>query len=86
MKTRTMVDLHSEELQALRVEAAEKGISLAELMRRLVRSHLEKGAADLPAPAATSLRIVGLGSSGRTDISEHHDRYVAKALHREHAR
>lgn len=50
MKTRTMVYLESEEIQALRMEAAKKGISLAELMRRLVRLHLEKGKPESPAP------------------------------------
>lgn len=86
MKTRTMVYLDSEELQALRMEAAKKGISLAELMRRLVRLYLEKGKSAFPTPPKAYLRIVGLGSSGRKDISERHDRYLAEALRREHAR
>lgn len=86
MKTRTMVYLESEEIKALRMEAAKKGISLAELMRRLVRLHLEKGKPQSPAAPKAYLRIVGLGSSCRKDISERHDRYLAEALRREHAR
>jgi hypothetical protein len=86
MKTRTMVYLDSEELQALRMEAAKSGISLAELMRRLVGSYLEKGRSKSAAPPRAYLKIVALGSSGRRDISERHDQYLAEALRREHAR
>jgi hypothetical protein len=86
MKARTMVYLESEELQALRVEAAKKGISLAELMRRLVRQHVEKRHPEPPATAKAYLKIVALGSSGRRDISVRHDHYLAEALRREHSR
>lgn len=86
VKARTMVYLESEELQALRVEAAKKGISLAELMRRLVRQHIEKRPSEPPATPEAYLKIVALGSSGRKDISERHDHYLAEALRREHSR
>jgi hypothetical protein len=32
------------------------------------------------------LKIVALGSSGLKDVAEHHDSYLGRALHREHAR
>lgn len=32
-------------------------------------------------PEDAYLRIVSLGKSGKTDVSEQHDRYLAKALH-----
>jgi len=86
MKARTMVYLDAEELRALRAEAKATGISLAEVLRRLVKEHLEQRGAAPPAPPEAYLKIVALGSSGRQDISERHDTYLAEALHREHAR
>lgn len=85
MKARTMVYLDAEQLQALRAEAKAQGISLAELLRRLVQEHLEKRQDIAPVPPSAFLRIVGLGSSGQGDISERHDDYLGKALRHEHA-
>ena len=42
MKARTMVYLDPGELQALRAEARAAGISLAELVRRVVRQHRQQ--------------------------------------------
>mgnify|MGYP001159153036 FL=1 len=86
MKARTMAYFDSEQLEALRAEAKAHGISLAELMRRLVKQHLEERQGLPLPPAETYLKIVALGSSGRQDISEHHDTYLGEALRREHAR
>ena len=86
MKARTMVYLDTQELRALRAEAKAKGITLAEVLRRLVKEHLEQHQGAPPAPPKAYLRIVALGSSGQDDISEHHDRYLGEALRREHAR
>jgi hypothetical protein len=86
MKARTMVYLEAKELRALRMEAGKKGISLAELMRRLVKEHLDNRRPEPQAPRDTYLKIVAMGSSGRQDISERHDQFVAEAIRREHAR
>jgi len=86
MKSRTMVYLEPEQLQSLQLEARNQRISLAELMRRLVKNHLTK---DKGVPAASKeayLKIVGLGSSGKKDISEKHDHYLAKAIRHEPTR
>ena len=86
MKSRTMVYLEPEQLQSLQLEARNQRISLAELMRRLVKNHLTK---DEGVPAASKeayLKIVGLGSSGKKDISEKHDHYLAKAIRHEPTR
>lgn len=79
-----MVYLDAAELQALREEARARRISLAELVRRLVRQHLDQRRPAAPS-AETYLKIVGLGSSGRDDISDRHDEYLGEALRREHA-
>ncbi len=86
MKTRTMIYLDKLVLHALREEARTRGISLAELVRRVVRQHLDRRPSP-PAPApAAYLTLVGLGASGRPDIAERHDDYLGEALRREHAR
>ena len=86
MKARTMVYLDSQQLKALKARARAEGVSLAELIRRLVRAHLEERQALPPVPPAAYARIVAIGSSGCSDIAERHDAYVGEAFQREHAR
>jgi hypothetical protein len=80
-----MVYLDAGQLQALRAEAKAYGISLAELMRRLVSEHLEARKVSASSPREAYLQIIGLGSSGRNDIADRHDAFLAEALRREHA-
>ena len=80
-----MIYLDPQQLKALKVRARTEGISLAALVRRLVSAHLDQRQALPPVPAAEYARVVAIGSSGRQDISERHDAYLAGALHREHA-
>jgi Ribbon-helix-helix protein, copG family len=86
MKSRTMIYLEPEQLQSLQLEAKNQRISLAELMRRLVRDHLTQDKGVSAAPKEAYFKIVGLGSSGKSDISENHDHYLGKAISREHTR
>lgn len=86
MKSKTMVYLEEEQLQSLRKEARSRRISLAELMRRLVKEHITKDQGVLTTPKEAYLKIVGLGASGGKDISENHDYYLGKAILREHTR
>lgn len=85
MKSRTMVYLDPEQLQILKAEARAQRISLTELIRRLIKQHIEE-CQELPAvPREAYLRIVALGSSSCQDISDRHDTYLGEAIHREHA-
>lgn len=86
MRTRTLVYLDPDDLRALRAEAKTRGISLAEVMRRVVREHLSGRKQAKPADQKTYLKLVALGSSGQQDISERHDAYLADILRREHSR
>lgn len=86
MKARTMVYLEREQLRALKTEAHEEGISLAELIRRIVRAHIGKRDALAPPARDTFLRIVALGRSGCRDVSERHDEYLGGILRDEHSR
>ena len=79
-----MIYLEAEQLQSLRKEARSQRISLAELMRQLVTNHLVKGKSVPTASSEAYHKIVGIGSSGKKDISEKHDEYLGKALYREH--
>lgn len=86
MRARTMIYLDPEHHRALRAEAAREGVSMAELLRRLVGRYLAERRGSARVPAEAYLRLVGLGRSGRSDISERHDAYLAEALRRERAR
>lgn len=72
---RTQIYLEPEQHRLLKKEAAAKGISLAELLRQMAWEHLrsEPSRQDF-------LSVVALGKSGKNDISEHHDRYIAEGL------
>lgn len=86
MKARTMVYLEAGDHRALKAEARRLGISLAELMRRVVREHLQRQDTLPPVPKSVYMKIVGLGSGGPDDVSERHDYYLGEAIRREHAR
>lgn len=87
MKTRTIVSMERAQLRALKGRARAEGISVAELVRRLVADSLK---ADRPAmrpvPRSAFEQLVALGSSGRDDIADRHDAVLADALRREHDR
>jgi len=72
---RTQVYLEPEQHRVLKREAAERGISLAELLRRIVEDHLRKDRS-----RKDFFKIVGLGRSGRSDVAAEHDRYLAEAI------
>ncbi|HET7264068.1 MAG TPA: CopG family transcriptional regulator [bacterium] len=86
MKSRTLIYLDPADLEVLRSEARSQGISLAELMRRLVREHVKDSSPGEKPGTDAFMKLVGLGSSDRADISERHDAYIAEALKREHSR
>ncbi|MEW5825433.1 MAG: CopG family transcriptional regulator [Candidatus Bipolaricaulota bacterium] len=70
---RTQIYLEPEQHRLLKREAAEKGVSLAELVRQLASDHLHKE------PRREDFaRIVALGTSGVADASEEHDRYIGE--------
>jgi hypothetical protein len=86
MKTKTMVYLEPDQHRALKARAKAEGISLAELMRRLARAHIEQSRALPAVPPAAYNDLVALGASGRSDIGDKHDAELARMLHRKHAR
>jgi hypothetical protein len=86
MRARTMIYLDVEQHRALRTEAVREGVSMAEVLRRLVGRYLDERRGSGRVPPKAYLRLVGLGASGRSDISERHDAYLTRALRRDRAR
>ena len=85
MKARTMVYLDPRQLKALKAKASLEGISLAALIRRLAARLLEGEQTAPSVPPSAYAKLVDLGSSGRLDVADRHDEYLAHALTREHA-
>ena len=73
--TRTQIYLEPEQHRLLKKEAEAKGISLAELLRQMAWEHLRS-----EPTRKDFLSVVALGRSGKTDVSEKHDRYIAERL------
>ena len=79
---RTQVYLDPAEHKALKQKATEEGVSMSELLRRIVRKQLGLGK-PRGSPADRLMRLVGIGESGLCDVAERHDEYLATALRRE---
>lgn len=73
--TRTQIYLEPDQHRLLKKEAEAKGISLAELLRQVAWEHLRSESA-----RNDFLSIVALGKSGKADVSQNHDCYIAEGL------
>jgi hypothetical protein len=77
---RTQIQLSEEQAAALKKLAAEKHVSMAELIRRCVDRfiRLEGGVGDAER-RRRAMAAVGLVNSGLSDLATEHDRYLAEA-------
>lgn len=75
---RTQVQFTDEQVRSLRREAAARGVSIAEVVREAVDSHLRRQTAG--ARRERAVRAVGGFRSGLRDVSERHDDHLAEAL------
>jgi len=73
--TRTQIYLEPEQHRLLKREAQAKGISLAELLRQMAWEHLRAEPTH-----KDFLSVVALGRSGKSAVSEEHDRYIAEGI------
>jgi hypothetical protein len=76
---RTQIQLEEEHLNWLRNESKTRGVSISQLIREgisLFKEREERMPADRKARA---LEAVGRFSSGKSDIAEKHDQYLANA-------
>jgi hypothetical protein len=78
---RAQIQFTEAQLQALRTLSAKTGRSIADIARDAVTMYLGRHSA--PAPelvAERAIEIAGQFSSGQSDISSDHDRYLAEAF------
>jgi two-component sensor histidine kinase len=75
---RTQLQLTTEQAQALKRAAQQRGVSMAEVLRELVDEHLVTGPSDDLRQRA--IRAVGRHHSGRRDVSREHDRELGDAF------
>jgi hypothetical protein len=75
---RTQIQLTDRQARRLREQAREKGVSLAEVIRRYVEKGLAEDASDRSALYERASRLVGRFRDRRdaTDVSSQHDRYL----------
>lgn len=79
--TRMQVQLTEEQVQTLRRLSAETGRSIADLIREGVDRYVRaEKRGDRKEQIERALRAIGRFSSGHTDVSADHDRYLAEAF------
>ena len=78
---RTQIQLTEEQATTLRELALERRVSVAELIRNSIDSFLRReGSMARKQKIARAKAVAGLFSSGISDTSEDHDRYLAEAF------
>ena len=77
---RTQIQLEEEQMEWLRAEARTRGISVSRLIREGV-NHLRATEERIPEDKKRkALAAIGRFSSGKSDVSERHDTYLAEAF------
>lgn len=56
--------------------AQKRGLSKAELIRKSLDQYLK----EIPLEEDPGMGLIGLGNSGKKDLSDHHDQYVARSI------
>lgn len=80
---RTQIQLTEDQAKRLKRRAAEEGVSLAELVRRGVEVYLqEKPGASDKERRQRAIQAAGRFSSGRRDLADKHDKYLAETYKR----
>ena len=72
------VYLRPDQDRALRQLAEKEKVSIAELVRRGVDRLLK----EVPVEEDPAMHLIALGNSGKGDLAERHDYYLAQALRR----
>jgi predicted DNA-binding ribbon-helix-helix protein len=76
---RTQIQLTEEQSRVLKAIALEKGISVAELIRRCIDKYIQStGQLTSNERRQRALSIVGQFAAEETDLSTDHDRYLAE--------
>ena len=77
---RAQIRFEEEQYETIRNLARDKRISIAEIVRQLVRAGLRATLADEPPDpqAEALLALAGIGSSGLGDLGHQHNEYLAE--------
>lgn len=77
---RTQIQLTEEQSRILKRMALERGVSMAELIRQSVDQFVRSRGKLTPEQIRQrALSVVGIGSSGVTDLGQNHDHYLDEA-------
>lgn len=77
---RTQISLTEEQADRLRRTAALRGVSMAELIRQAVDRVIPPDSDERSWRIERALALAGKYDSGRSDVSERHDDYLAEAF------
>jgi hypothetical protein len=78
---RTQIQLTEEQSRALKRIALERGVSMAELIRQSVDQFMGSRGEFTPEQIRKrALSVIGIGSSGVTDLGQEHDHYLDEAF------
>lgn len=58
----------------LEVISKKRGVSKSEIIRESIEKYLK----ELPIEEDPAMGLIGLGNSGKSDLSDKHDRYIAR--------
>lgn len=75
---RTQISLTQAQMRRLRRASVQRGVSMAHLVREAVDAYVPDVEADRDALVRRALAAAGRFSSGRDDIGERHDDYLAE--------
>lgn len=76
---RTQIQLTEEQSRRLKRIARDEDVSVAELIRRSIDQFLQmRSDPSYEERSRRALEVIGIASSGRHDISENHDEYLAE--------
>jgi predicted DNA-binding ribbon-helix-helix protein len=76
---RTQIQLTEEQSETLKQMAKDENVSVAELVRRSVDAYIDRhGGVSADERKRRLLSIIGIASSGETDLADDHDRYLEK--------
>lgn len=77
---RTQIQLTKEQARRLKAVAADRGISVSELVRQSVDAFTgPPGSTEIESRRLRAIAVAGRFRSGRRDVSVEHDRYLAEA-------
>lgn len=77
---RTQVQLEEKQMEALRRSAAQRRVSIAELIRQSIDAYIEpSGTIDDAEKRRRAVAVAGRFHSGLSDVAAQHDRYLVEA-------